>query len=95
MNLTYFDLPLDKKKKTMNQIGKEEILNLVEFYKFKSPCDVKILLDLIICTAEGCMLGGEDLDILKIQKIVTEFKCMMESLKKHYYKEEYLINQEN
>jgi pimeloyl-ACP methyl ester carboxylesterase len=61
----------------MNQIGKEEILNLVEYYKFKSPCDVKILIDLIICTAEGCMRGREDLDIVKTQEIVTEFKCMI------------------
>lgn len=91
---TYEDVKfeLDKKKERMNQIGKEEILNLVEHYKFKNPCDVKILIDIIICTAEGCMRGGEDLDIVKTQVIVTQFKCMMESLKNHYYKKKYLIN---
>jgi AcrR family transcriptional regulator len=83
---------IDEKKKRMNQIGKEEIFNLVEYYKFKSPCDVKILLDLILYTAEGCMRGREELDIVNTQEIITEFKCMMKSLKKYYYKEEYLIN---
>lgn len=86
---------LDKKKFKMNQIGKEEILNYIELYKFKDPCDVKVLFDLIFCAAEGCMRGREDLDIVKINEIVIEFKCMMESLKKHYYKEEYLTRQDN
>ena len=83
---------INKKKKSMNELGKEEILNLVEYDKFKNPRDVKVLLDLIICTAEGCMRGIEDLNVVKTQESVSEFKDMMESLKKHYYKEEYLID---
>lgn len=31
---------------------------------------------------EGCMRGREDLDVAKTQEIITEFKCMMVSLKK-------------
>jgi len=83
---------LDKKKNSMNQIGKEEILNLVEYNKFKNPNDVKILLDLILNTAEGCMRDIEDLNMVKTNEIITEFNCMMESLKRHYYKKKYLIN---
>jgi len=83
-------IELDKKKKTMNQIGKEEILNLIEYDRFKNSCEVKVLLNIILSMAEGCMRGGEDLDTVKTQEIITEFKSMMESLKKHYYKEEYL-----
>jgi TetR/AcrR family transcriptional regulator len=86
-------LEMDKRKLTMNQIGKEEILNFIELYKFKDTCDVKILFDLILYAAEGCMRGREDLDIVKISEIVIEFKYMMESLKKHYYKGEYLNQQ--
>lgn len=84
---------LDKKKKSMAQIGKEELLNLVEYDRFKSSSDVNTLINIILSAAEGCMRGREDLDIVKTQEIITEFKCMMESLKKHYYKEEYLLNQ--
>jgi hypothetical protein len=83
---------LDKKKKRMTQMGKEEILNLVNYDKFKNSSDVKVLLDIILSMAEGCMRGQEDLDILKMQKIIKEFKCMMESLRAHYYKEEYLLS---
>jgi hypothetical protein len=39
------------------------------------------------------MRSLEDLNIEKMQEIVTEFKCMMESLENHYYMEEYLLNQ--
>ena len=86
-------LELDKKKKIMTQNGKEEILKLVNYNKFKSKSDVKILLNIILYMAEGCMRGREDLDIVKIQEIITEYKGMMESLKSHYYKKEYLTNQ--
>lgn len=86
-------LELDEKKKRMTQVGKEEILNLVEYDRFKSSSDVKVLIDIILYMAEGCMRGQEDLNIVKMQEIITEFKCMMESLKNHYYKEEYLLNQ--
>ena len=85
---------LDKKKKSMKQTGKEEILHLVDYDKFKNSSDVKILLDIILYMAEGCMRGREDLDIVKIQEIITEYNRMMESLKRHYYKKEYLTNQD-
>jgi hypothetical protein len=39
------------------------------------------------------MRGHEGLEIARMQEIVTEFKCMIESLKNHYYMEEYLLNQ--
>lgn len=41
--------------------------------------------------AEGIMRGREDLENVKILEGNIEFKAMMESLKKYYYKEEYLI----
>lgn len=47
---------------------------------------------MILYMAEGCMRGHEDLDITKMHEIISEFKTMMESLKSHYYKEEYVIN---
>lgn len=84
-------LEMDKRKKIMLQTGEGEILKIIYYDKFKNPSDVKILLDIVLSMAEGCMRGLEDLDILKMQEKVSEFKCMMNSLKKHYYKEEFLI----
>jgi AcrR family transcriptional regulator len=78
---------LDIKKKTITQIGKEEILNLIDHNRFKNANDVQVLFNIILSIAEGCMRGCEDLDIVKTQRIIEEFNCMMESLKKHYYKE--------
>jgi AcrR family transcriptional regulator len=84
-------LELDKKKRIMLQTREEEILNIIDYDKFKNPKDVKILLDIVRSLAEGCMRGLEDLNIPKMQEKVIEFKDMMNSLEKYYYKEEYLI----
>lgn len=84
-------LELDKRKKIMLQTGEEEILKIIDYDKFKNPSDVKILLDIVLSASEGCMRGLEDLDISKMQQKVSEFKGMMNSLKKYYYKEEFLI----
>lgn len=84
-------LELDKRKKIMLQTGEEEILKIIDYDKFKNPSDVKILLDIVLSAAEGLMRGLEDLDISKMQQKVSEFKDMMNSLKKYYYKEEFLI----
>lgn len=83
---------LHKKKMTITLIGEEEMLRLADQDRLKNPGDVQILYKIILSTAEGCMRGYEDLDIVKMQKLIGEFNCMMESLKKHYYKEEYLTN---
>ncbi|WP_238881782.1 TetR/AcrR family transcriptional regulator [Clostridium sp. YIM B02551] len=85
-------IELDKKKRIMLQTREEEILNIIDYDKFKNPRDVKVLFEIVLSVAEGCMRGLEDLDISKIEKKVNEFKGMMNSLKKYYYKEEYLIN---
>lgn len=85
---------LNKKKKIMMHTEKEEILNIVDYSKFKDPSDVVILLKIVLSTAEGLMRGREDLNIAKILEGVLEFKAMMESLKKYYYKEEYLTQQD-
>lgn len=77
---------LDKKKRILLQTGEEEILNLVDYDKFKNPSDVKTLLNIVLSVAEGCMRGVEDLNILKMQKRVNEFEGMMNSLKNYYYK---------
>lgn len=82
---------LDKKKRIMMQTGEEEILNIVDYNKFNNPSDVVILLKIVLSVAEGLMRGREDLDTEKILEGVIEFKAMMESLKKYYYKNEYLI----
>ncbi|MCM0650066.1 TetR/AcrR family transcriptional regulator [Clostridium swellfunianum] len=82
---------IDKRKKILLQIGEEEMLNIIDYDKFKNPSDVKILLDIVLSVAEGCMRGLEDLDISKMQEKICEFKSMMDSLKKYYYKEEFLI----
>lgn len=82
---------LDKKKKSLAEAGEIEALKLVDYSKFKDPMDVKLLLNMILYMAEGCMRGHEDLDITKMDGIISDFKTMMESLKSHYYKEEYLV----
>lgn len=84
-------LELDKRKKIMLQTGEEEILKIIDYNKFRNPSDVKILLDIVLSAAEGCMRGLEDLDISKVKQKVSEFKRMMDSLKKYYYKEEFVI----
>lgn len=81
---------LNKKKKIMMQTGEEEILNIVDYNKFKNPSDVATLLKIVLSVAEGLMRGREDLDVTKVMEGVIEFKAMMASLKKYYYKEEYL-----
>lgn len=85
-------IELDIRKRLMLQTGEEEILSIIDYDKFKNPKDVKILIDIVFSVSEGCMRGIEDLDIMKIQDKVCEFKDMMNSLKKYYYKEEYIIN---
>ncbi|MBK1810740.1 TetR/AcrR family transcriptional regulator [Clostridium sp. YIM B02505] len=90
-NFEDIKLEIDEKKRIMLQTKEEEILNIIDYDKFKNPSDVKILLDIVLSVAEGCMRGLEDLDLWKIQGKVNEFKVMMNSLKKYYYKKEYLI----
>lgn len=75
----------------MLQTGEEDILKIIDYNKFRNPSDVKILLDIVLSAAEGCMRGLEDLDISKVKQKVSEFKYMMDSLKKYYYKEEFVI----
>lgn len=75
----------------MLQTGEKEILKIIDYNKFRNPSDVKILLDIVLSAAEGCMRGLEDLYISKVKQKVSEFKCMMDSLKKYYYKEEFVI----
>ncbi len=82
---------LNKKKKIMMQTGEEEIFNIIDYSKFKNPNDVATLLKIVLSVAEGLMRGREDLDETKILEGIKEFKTMMESLKKYYYKEEYFI----
>lgn len=77
---------VEKKKKGITQIGKEELLKLIEYERFKNPHDAKVLVDVILCIAEGCMRCREDLDIIKMREIIQEFKYMMVSLQEHYYK---------
>lgn len=79
---------LDNRKKVMLKSEKELILKVVDHEKFKEPNDAEILFDIVLAAAEGCMIGLEDLDAIKMQAQINAFKHMMESLKKHYYKEE-------
>lgn len=79
---------LDNRKKVMLKSEKELILKVVNHEKFKEPNDAEILFDIVLAAAEGCMIGLEDLDAIKMQAQINVFKHMMESLKKHYYKEE-------
>ncbi|MEG0775350.1 TetR/AcrR family transcriptional regulator [Clostridium sp.] len=79
-------LELDKKKKVMLKVGKEDLLNIIDYDKFKNPDDVKVLINIILCIAEGFMRGLEDMDMGKIMANTIEFEAMMESLKQYYYK---------
>lgn len=69
---------LYEKKKRMTQIGKEEILNLIEYDKFKSSSDVKALINIILCIAEDCSKNTGKLTVverwsLKCSKFI--FSC--------------------
>lgn len=81
---------VEKRKEAMFQIGTEEMMKLIDCEKFKDPADLRVVINIITYAAEGCMRGREDLDITKMQKIIPLFEEMMESLKLHYYKQEYL-----
>lgn len=81
---------LDEKKRIIMSTEEEEFLKVVDYNKFKNPSDIAILLKLVLSVAEGIMRGREDLNTEKILQGVREFEVMMESLKKHYYKEGYL-----
>ena len=77
---------LKAKKIAFSQVGKEDILKLIDYGCFKNPSDAKILVDILIFLAEGCMRGRENLDDAKIEGILPEFRDMMDSLRRHYYK---------
>lgn len=81
---------IDYKKRMIMSTEEEEFLKVVDYNKFKNPGDVAILLKLVLSMAEGVMRGREDLNTEKILQGVREFEVMMESLKKHYYKECFL-----
>lgn len=77
---------MDQKKNVMLEVGKEDILKLIDYDKFKNPEDARILINIILYIAEGFMRGLEDMDMEKITGNITEFEAMMESLKQYYYK---------
>ncbi len=77
---------LDNRKKVMLQSEKVAFLKVVDHEKFKEPSDAELLFDIVLATAEGCMIGIEDLDANKMQVQINTFKRMMQSLEKHYYK---------
>jgi len=78
-------LELQIKKEELTQLGIREILDLVDYRQFKNVSDAKILVNIILYIAEGCMRGQEDLDSEKINGILPLFQEMMLSLKSHYY----------
>lgn len=79
------------RKNKIIDFSKEKILDIVEYDRLKNPCEMKNLIDMIFYIADGCMIGREELNIAQINEIIINFKNMMESLKKNYYKEEYLL----
>lgn len=79
---------LDNRKKVMLQSEKVAFLKVVDHEKFKEPNDAELLFDIVLATAEGCMIGIEDLDANKMKVQINSFKRMMQSLEKHYYKED-------
>lgn len=79
-------LELDKRKKVMLKIGKEDVLKIIDYDKLKNPDDVEILINIILSIAEGFMRGLEDMDMGKIMGNIIEFEAMMKSLKQYYYK---------
>ena len=78
---------LAAKKNALTQIGKKDILALLDYDQFQNPADADTLIDLILFVAEGCMRGNEDLNEAKIRGILPQFQRMMTSLKCHYYKQ--------
>jgi len=78
---------LDTKKRALTQLGKEDILRLIDYEQFKDPSDASVLVDVILFIAEGCMRGREDLNNAKIKEILPTFQSMMKSLKSHYYRD--------
>lgn len=78
---------LAAKKNALIQIGKKDILALLDYDQFQNPADADTLIDLILFVAEGCMRGNEDLNEAKIRGILPQFQRMMTSLKYHYYKQ--------
>lgn len=83
-------LDIDKRKTVILQLGKEELLKLIDRNKFIDSSDINALIDIILCIAEGCMRGCENLNQEIISKKIIDFQYMIKSLKIHYYKKEYL-----
>ncbi|MDP4147674.1 MAG: TetR/AcrR family transcriptional regulator, partial [Bacillota bacterium] len=78
---------VNEKKRIMISAGEEEILDIIDYNRFKNPSDAAVLLKIVFSMAEGIMRGREDLNTTKMLEGITEFKAMMESLKKYYYKD--------
>lgn len=79
---------LEIRKKALTWIGKEDILKLIDYEPFQNPSDANELIDIILFIAEGYMRGREELSDAKIREILPAFRSMMNSLRKHYYKQE-------
>ncbi len=77
---------LEARKKGLMQLEKTEVLKLIDYDLFIKPSDAEVLVDIILCIAEGCMRGNEDLKPDKIRELLPAFQRMMESLKSYYYK---------
>ena len=78
-----FELQIMKEETT--QLGIRESLDCIDYRQFENSSDAKILVNIILYIAEGCMRGQEDLDNKKINGILPLFQEMMLSLKSHYY----------
>lgn len=77
---------LNARKKGMMKLEKAEVLKLIDYDLFIRPSDAEVLVDIILCIAEGCMRGNEDLKPEKIKELLPAFHTMMESLRSYYYK---------
>lgn len=48
---------IDKRKTLILQLGKEELINLVDKNKLKNSSDINVLINIVLSIAEGCMRG--------------------------------------
>ena len=77
-------------KSEIIQIGKEEALSKIDRQKFNHPEDADAFFDIVLRIADSYMYSNIDIAFTNTKKIVHDFQCLMESLKKNYYKEQYL-----
>ncbi|SCZ03997.1 TetR/AcrR family transcriptional regulator [Alkaliphilus peptidifermentans] len=82
------DLNKLREEITIDTVSK--IKDSIDISKFKYPEEIDTLINIVMCSAEGYTYQNRQVMLTEPNRIVEEFQAMLNSLKHHYYKEDYI-----